>query len=195
MYLRGKSSMAALAVAAIAANVAAVLKRLLIVVPSQTHGGMIQLQRGVYTPTWIEFGVVLGAVGMLSLMILIFGRVFPLVRTPVPAERENGPIPRDRLRAGATLLCALGAASLIAIGLSDSFRLWSGDEHDPRLPFAPAIFATGVILLFSSALVYEAFPLRRRAPVARVVRRAGQRRVSARAHLITARTLPTRRKS
>ncbi len=196
MYLTRKSSLGWLAVAALAANVAAVLKRLLIVVPSQTHGGMVQLQVGVYTPTWVELGVVLGAAGMLSLMILLFGRIFPLVRTPVDHARLQVPIPRDRLRAGATLLCAMAAAGLIAIGLSDSFRLWSGDEHDPRLPFAPAIFATGVILLFSSALVYEAFPERRRAPArARATLRAGQRRVSARAHVIPNRVSTTRRSS
>ncbi len=29
---------------------------------------------------------------------------------------------------------------------------------DPRLPFAPTIFVMGILLLFSSAVVYELFP-------------------------------------
>ena len=70
---------------------------------------------------------------------------------------------------------------MIFVGLTDSFRLWSGSEIDPRIPFAPAIFAGGVVLLFSSAIVYEVFPTRRgrreiRAP-----------RVTARAYLRSSR--------
>lgn len=185
MYLTGRFSLSLLAMAALAANIAAVLKRLLIVVPSQTHGGLVQIQQGFYWPTWVEFGVVGGATGLLMIMILLFGRFFPLVPTKIEEKRLHAPIPRDTLRVMATFGCAMGAMTLIAIGLTDSFRLWSGDEYDPRLPFAPVIFATGVILLFSSAIIYETFPLRRRPPTARVLR-AGTRRVSAHAHLRSA---------
>ncbi|MBK9032512.1 MAG: polysulfide reductase NrfD [Myxococcales bacterium] len=206
MYLRGRGSMGWLAVAALLANVAAVLKRLLLVVPSQTDGGLIQLQRGFYSPTWVEFGVVTGATGLLCLVILVFGRFFPLVPTAVVPARRHTPIPRDRLRLLATLASLAVALALIVIGLTDSFRLWSGDELDPRIPFAPAIFATGVILLFSSAIVYEAFPTRRRATSARPGRTAPKapkaavrravivRRVDARSQLRSSRDLSTRRR-
>jgi hypothetical protein len=184
MYLRRTSSIGWLVAAGLLANLAAVLKRLLIVVPSQTHGGLLQLREGLYTPTWVEAGVVLGAAGLLVLAILIFGRFFPLAPTPVDPARRAAALPREPVRALATLACVLAAAALIAIGLSDSFRMWSHGELDPRLPFSPAIFATGVILLFSSAIVYETFPAPRRTPPARARwrRHAGIRRVDVRTH-------------
>lgn len=203
-YLRGKGSMGALAVAALLANVAAVLKRLLLVVPSQTHGGMIQLQVGYYQPSWIEVAVVLGALGLLCLMILTFGRFFPLVPTPVAPARRHARIPRETLRRLVTFACMAAALTLIVIGLTDSFRLWSGAELDPRIPFAPAIFASGVILLFSSAIVYETFPGRRprpparprpatrAAPRAQLIRGATLRRVDARSQVRSSRHIRTR---
>jgi len=51
-----------------------------------------------------------------------------------------------------------------------------------------------VILLFSSAIVYETFPLHRRQPVMRSLL-AGSRRISARASFVTSRGHTTRRKS
>jgi hypothetical protein len=196
MYLSNRFSMVGLAIAAVLANVAAVFKRLLIVVPSQTDGGLVQLQPGFYSPTWVEFGVVLGATGLLVFSILLFGRWFPLVPTAVPHEARTSRIPRDNLRAIVTFGWAMAAVTLIVIGLADSFRLWSGDEIDPRLPFSPTIFANGVIMLFSTAIVYEVLPERGRPPGARVVGRgtapkpalrkgAGLRRISARSHLIS----------
>lgn len=40
---------------------------------------------------------------------------------------------------------------------------WGADSvsnSDPRLPFSPAIFVLGVVVVFSSALVYELIPNR-----------------------------------
>jgi molybdopterin-containing oxidoreductase family membrane subunit len=196
LYLRGATSIAALVVAALLANVAAVLKRLLIVVPSQTHGGLLQLREGLYTPTWVEAGVVTGACGLVVLCILIFGRFFPLAPTAVDPKRRHAPIPTEPLRGAATIACVLVAVALIALGLADSFRLFSHGELDPRLPYSPAIFATGVILLFSSAIVYETFPARRRTPPPRASwRRASVRRVGALSQLRTSRDPRVRRTS
>ncbi|HTJ45692.1 MAG TPA: NrfD/PsrC family molybdoenzyme membrane anchor subunit [Kofleriaceae bacterium] len=181
MYLTKRSSMAALAIAAALANVAAVLKRLLIVVPSQTDGGLLQLRRGLYTPTLVEVGVVCGAVGLCAIALLSFGRIFPLVPTAIAPAQKHAHLPRDPLRMILTTITALAALGLIAFGLSDSFRLWSHGELDPHVPFSPAIFASGVMLLFSSAIVYETFPGRRpRRQPPRV------RRVFARARVRTA---------
>ena len=207
MYLTRKWSITWLVVAGILSNVAAILKRLIIVVPSQTHGGLIQLQKGVYDPSWVEYGVVIGGGGLLMLVVLVFGRYFPLVPTPVAPERREVHIPRDLPRSIATIAWALVSVGLIILGLLDSFRLFSHGEVDPRIPFSPAIFATGVIMLFSTAIVYEAFPERRRGPTARAisgaraspraVRRRGLhvRRVDVRTHLRSIRDLRTRRQS
>lgn len=194
LYLRKRTSMAAVGLAALLANVAAVLKRLLIVVPSQTHGTLAQVDPpSSYAPSWIELGIVLGMFGVVAFAILLFVRIFPVVPTAHPPGGSPPRAERGWMRMAATALTALVALSLITIGITDSFRLWSGDEIDPRLPYSPAIFAAGVMMLFSSAIVYEAFPSRGKPPVVRVIR-AGHRRVYARAQFRSSRDIRTRRK-
>ena len=71
----------------IAVNVAAIAKRYLIVVPSQTHGTLLPYEPGSYSPTWVEYGVVLGLFGLGALMLGIFFKVFP----PLPLHRDTEP--------------------------------------------------------------------------------------------------------
>lgn len=197
LYLRRRTSIGALAVAAALANIAAVGKRFLIVVPSQTHGALAPVgPPGSYAPTWVELGVVGGMFGVVAFAILAFVRVFPIVPTPHPHAAAQ-PAARDWRRVAAAGTTAMVALLLVAIGLADSFRMWSGDEIDPIIPFAPAIFAGGVILLFSSAIVYEVFPARRRARLPRATwrRHAGVRRIDVRAQIRSSRNLGVRRKS
>jgi molybdopterin-containing oxidoreductase family membrane subunit len=158
MYLRRRTSVTAVVIAGVLANVAAVLKRFLIVVPSQTDGAMTPLERPLsHMPSVVEIGIVSGMFGFFALLILVFIRIFPVVPTPHDRPRLRRP-PRDALRTTVTGLTALAALFLIIFGLADSFRLFSGHEIDPIVPFSPVIFAAGVMLLFSSAIVYELFP-------------------------------------
>jgi len=160
LFLRRRTSVTALVVVGLLANVAAILKRFLIVVPSQTHGALTPVEPPLpHVPSLVELGVIFGMFGAVALMILIFIRIFPIVPTPHDGPRLRRP-PRDALRTLVTISTAAAAVFLIALGLTDSFRLYSGHEIDPRLPFAPVIFASGVMLLFSSAIVYELFPKR-----------------------------------
>jgi hypothetical protein len=132
----------------------------LIVVPSQTHGALLPIEPPLpHVPSLVELGVIAGMFGAVALMILVFIRVFPIV--PTPHARPHGRPPRDRLRSLVTAATATVAVGLVGLGLADSFRLFSGREIDPRIPYSPVIFATGVILLFGSAVVYELFPGRR----------------------------------
>ncbi|MBI4821444.1 MAG: polysulfide reductase NrfD [Deltaproteobacteria bacterium] len=158
LYLLRKKSTGWIAVAAVLGNVAAVLKRLLIVVPSQTHGSMLASFEGDYVPTWIEWAVVSGAAGLVLIAILLFGAIFPLVPGHQPPLVRTLPLPKDPVRGLVTLLWALAAIGFILFGLSDSFRLWSGTEIDPSIPFSPVIFANGVILIFTTAVIYEILP-------------------------------------
>lgn len=158
LYIRGKTSVGVVGIAAFLANVAAVLKRFLIVVPSQIEGTLLPLEKASYRPAFIEVAVVTGLCGLVLLLILVFGRIFPLVPSEHPVE---GTPPRDRPRFAATMAWALFATALIVLGVADSFRVFRPHEVDPSIPFAPVIFAVGVILLFSSAIVYEVFPRRR----------------------------------
>jgi predicted permease len=149
---------------------------LLIVVPSQTHGSYLAVESGTYTPSWIEWSVMAAAATVVLLIILVFARIFPLVHGHEEPLERDAPLPHEPLRTRTALAWALLAIGLVAVGLTDSFRLWSGDELDPRLPLAPVIFAAGVMMLFSTAIIYEILPARR-------ARRAGSRIVDrARTH-------------
>jgi len=175
-YLRGKPSVTGIAIAATLVNVGAVVKRLLIVVPSQTHGSYLAIEEGTYTPSWIEWSIMAGAAGLVLLIILVFARVFPLTHGHEEDLTRDAPLPRDPVRKVASLVWASIAIVLVIVGLTDSFRVWSGGELDPRLPYSPLIFAAGVMMLFSTAIVYEVLPGRRvRITSARIVDRARTR--------------------
>jgi molybdopterin-containing oxidoreductase family membrane subunit len=175
-YLRSKPSVTGIAIAAALVNVGALVKRLLIVVPSQTHGSYLALEEGTYTPSWIEWAIMAGAASLVLLIILAFARIFPLTHGHAPELTRDTPLPREPLRKLASIGWAAIAVVLVVVGLTDSFRMWSGDELDPRLPYAPLIFATGVMMLFSTAVVYELLPGRRvRLTKARIVDRARTR--------------------
>lgn len=71
-----------LVVAGLLVNLAAIGKRYLIVVPSQTHGQLLPYPEGSYTPALGEFGVIVGLFGLGVLLIALFMRVFPIVELP-----------------------------------------------------------------------------------------------------------------
>jgi len=175
-YVRGRPSVRGIAIAAALVNVGAVVKRLLIVVPSQTQGSYLALEEGTYTPSWIEWSIMAGAASLVLLIILVFARIFPLTHGHEPELTRDSTLPRDRARKLASIAWATIALVLVVVGLTDSFRLWSGGDLDPRLPYAPLIFAAGVMMLFSTAVIYELLPGRRppRAK-ARIVDRARTR--------------------
>jgi hypothetical protein len=168
MRLRRTVSIRAMVFVAVCANVAALLKRFLIVVPSQTHGALIPIEHGVYRPTIIEYGIGLGLFGLVALAILLFGRLFPLVPSSVTVgdpEASGADTRKGRVaRSTTTGLVAMAAVAMILVGLADSFRLFSHGELDPRIPYSPVLFAGGVMLLFCSAIAYETIPRVQRPP-------------------------------
>lgn len=72
-------SIGVLVASGLAVNVAALAKRYVIVVPSQTHGTLLPYEAGSYTPTWVEYGVVLGLFGLGVLLIGLYVRLFPML--------------------------------------------------------------------------------------------------------------------
>ncbi len=159
LYLRNQVSTGWLAVASVGGVVGAITKRLLIIVPSQTHGAQIQLEPGTYAPTLVEYGFVIGLTGLIALIILAFARVFPIVPTDTSGRPRAKHVKLDGLRIGLTSAWAVLSLAIIGVGLADSFRVWSGSEIDPRIPYSPVLFAFGVMMLFASAIVYETLPL------------------------------------
>ncbi|GIX47176.1 MAG: molybdopterin oxidoreductase [Candidatus Tectimicrobiota bacterium] len=63
-------------------NVAAIGKRYLIVVPSQTHGALLPYGVGWYAPTWVEYSIILGLFALGTFLYALFVKVFPIVEVP-----------------------------------------------------------------------------------------------------------------
>jgi molybdopterin-containing oxidoreductase family membrane subunit len=60
-------------------NLGAIGKRLLIVVPSQTHGELLPYPVGTYAPTWVEYTIALGLFALGAMLIAGFMKLFPIV--------------------------------------------------------------------------------------------------------------------
>jgi molybdopterin-containing oxidoreductase family membrane subunit len=152
-----------LVVAGLLINVAAVLKRFLLVVPSQTEGMLLSYDRGTYIPTWVEVRVVIGLFALASLLYVTFAKLFPIV--PLPEPPELAPVPSTGRRSGvrsALFVLTLGLGlTLVVVGFLLCLRMGTLPFLDPVVPFSPVVFIAGVMLTFYSAAVYETVPDRR----------------------------------
>jgi len=79
MALRRSWSLGLIVAAGVLVNLAAIGKRYLIVVPSQTHGMLLPYEIGSYTPTWEELAVVMGLFSLGALLLVGFLKTFPAV--------------------------------------------------------------------------------------------------------------------
>lgn len=79
MALKRSWSVAWSVVAGILVNVAAIGKRYLIVVPSETHGQLLPYGVGGYGPTWVEYAIIVGLFALGALMIGGFMKIFPVM--------------------------------------------------------------------------------------------------------------------
>ncbi len=78
-FLLRRHSIGLMVVAGVLVNLAAMGKRFLIVVPSQTHGTLLPYGPGTYTPTWVEYSVIIGMIALGILAFALFTRIFPIV--------------------------------------------------------------------------------------------------------------------
>jgi molybdopterin-containing oxidoreductase family membrane subunit len=162
-YVRGSTRVGWLMIAGLAINAGAVLRRLLIVVPSQTHGTLLPFDepnRG-YVPSLQEIGVVVGLSSLGALLYLIFAHVFPLVPTEsvLPSDRP----PRSATSRHLLRRCVFGATLVagIAIAITGfllSARVGTVVYDDPLVPYSPVIFIIGLLMVFYSPAIYETFP-------------------------------------
>ncbi len=67
-------------------NLAAVGKRFLIVVPSQTLGMLLPYGLGSYVPSPVEVRIILGLIGLGTLLYAVFAKVFPIMEVEAPDE-------------------------------------------------------------------------------------------------------------
>jgi molybdopterin-containing oxidoreductase family membrane subunit len=86
-FLLRRYSIALIVLSGVVVNVAAIGKRVLVVVPSQTHGALLPYQSGSYSPTWVEYSVVVGLFALGTLLFVLFMKVFPIIEVP---EAEPG---------------------------------------------------------------------------------------------------------
>ena len=78
-FLTKKYQLSLTVLSGVLVNLAALGKRYLIVVPSQTHGVPLQYPIGSYSPTWVEYAVVLGLFSLAALLYIAFIRLFPVM--------------------------------------------------------------------------------------------------------------------
>lgn len=74
-------------IAGVLANLAAIGKRDVLVIPSQTHGGMLPYLPGFYAPTWVEYAIILGLFALGTILYMVFMKVFPITEV---SEAEGG---------------------------------------------------------------------------------------------------------
>ena len=160
-FARGKVSIGWSVAAGLIVNVAAVLKRYLLVVPSQTHGMLIDYPPGKYSPSWVEISVILGLVALATFLYVLFVKVFPIVPVSEHEISETNPgvrSPRQGLRVALTAFCLLGGISLAVFGFAISARAFTKPYADPIIPFSPVLFIVGLMMTFYSGAVYETLP-------------------------------------
>ena len=78
-FVTKKYSIGLLVLSGILVNLAAIGKRFLIVVPSQTHGTMLPYVTGTYNPSWVEYSVIIGLMGLGALLFVLFMKIFPIM--------------------------------------------------------------------------------------------------------------------
>lgn len=87
-HLKNRWHIGLLVLAGLLVNVGALLKRYLIVVPSQIYGTLLPYEVGFYAPTWVEYGTVIGLLGLGVLLFGLFAKLFPIV--PIDVSLSEG---------------------------------------------------------------------------------------------------------
>jgi Ni/Fe-hydrogenase subunit HybB-like protein len=89
-YFKPGFGLAAGVTSGVLVNAAAIFKRYLLVVPSQTHGTLLPYSPGHYSPTWVEYGVVIGLFAFATLLFVGFMKAFPIIEI-AEAKEEGAP--------------------------------------------------------------------------------------------------------
>jgi molybdopterin-containing oxidoreductase family membrane subunit len=162
-FVRRRVSIGLSVTCALVLNTATWIKRVLVVVPSQTHGMLLPYATGHYSPTWVELAVITGLLSLGTLSYLAFAWFFPIVPgdlgpsdRPGPEEREQGV--RMVLRAAVFYVTLLLGVALATTGFLLCARVGNEPWQDPPVPLSPVIFVVGMLLVFYSAAAYELLP-------------------------------------
>ena len=88
-FVTRKYSLGWLVLSSVLVNLAAIGKRYLIVIPSQTHGTLLPYPTGTYSPTWVEYGVVIGLMALGALIYILFMKIFPIMEVDAPLSESE----------------------------------------------------------------------------------------------------------
>jgi molybdopterin-containing oxidoreductase family membrane subunit len=146
--------------AGVMVNFAAVLKRYLIVIPSQTYGTYLPYIHGHYYPTWGEYSIVTAAFAAELLLFLLFMKVFPIIPLKITGTRPSVPIkPWGKILKKAFFVGTLSfGLTLTVVGFLASARIGVKPYLDPIIPWSPVVFIIGVMISLYSPAVYEVSP-------------------------------------
>jgi molybdopterin-containing oxidoreductase family membrane subunit len=85
-YLADRHRLGLIVVSGVLVNVAAMGKRVLIVLPSQTHGMLLPYLPGSYVPTWVELSIIAGLFALGTLLYMGTIKIFPILPVSRPGE-------------------------------------------------------------------------------------------------------------
>ncbi|MCA9000414.1 MAG: polysulfide reductase NrfD [Planctomycetes bacterium] len=162
-FIRRTTMVKTMILVGVLVNVAALLRRYLVVVPAQTHGHYLDYADGIYVPNPLEFGVIGGVLGIGVLAFVAFMRFFPIIPLHAYYGRMRSSLDPEpnlhgRLRIFLTSGTFLTGVSLAAVGLALSARFGTEAYLDPIVPFSPVLFIIGIVMTIYSAAVYVVAP-------------------------------------
>lgn len=76
----------------IAVNLAAIGKRLLIVVPSLTSGTLLPYGDGGYAPSWVEYSIIMGLLAFGVVLLILFMKSFPIINLELEEQAHPGTV-------------------------------------------------------------------------------------------------------
>jgi hypothetical protein len=136
---------------------AVAFERFLVLVAWQTHGLGLPWPAGKYTPTSIEWSVLVGVAAGAALVFLFLIKVCRAEPGDAAEPASAEPAGR-RLRSLVTAACLIVGLAVAASGLALSAGFASAPFLDPILPGSPLVFLAGLFLMGLAAVAYELIP-------------------------------------
>jgi molybdopterin-containing oxidoreductase family membrane subunit len=85
-FARNRYGFGLAVLAGVLVNLAAIGKRYLIVIPSQTHGSLLPYTTGTYSPSWVEVSIIVGLFALGALLFIMFMKLFPIMELAEATE-------------------------------------------------------------------------------------------------------------
>jgi molybdopterin-containing oxidoreductase family membrane subunit len=156
---QGRLSTAVLA--SLMVEVALFLHHYYLLVAWQTHGLALPYPAGTYSPTRIEYAVVLGIVAVCILLLLPAVRLIPFAPLAIASQQKPKKV-RDGRRTLLTSIWLVVGMATLGVGLAGAARVGTDSFMDPVLTGSPVFFIVGLMMLATTGALYELMPERPR---------------------------------